>query len=838
MTRASVAARLQTEQSKALEKEHNRKIREEDRLAKEKEESMKQAKRDKKMEKKKKRRKKNMSGKQSASVHPDPSSIEEGKTMEKKEQWVAWVDEQTGFIAYYNEGTKESTWEKPSDEASIRYISEAPNIKMGEAMDDPEGLGDGWESKPWVEPSRVKALRALKVARFREGRTSFCTPIDDMGELGLGILLYFKFLKHFIITFFIMSIIVLPLIAANYLGSRTRSVPQLIDALRLVTATIINAGDKETIECFGNQASSFSSIACEQELNRTTVTFFGNSVTMQQYSVGVTLIDCVYTLIFVCSFCLFAVFFPNLTMSALSLWCQEEIPKGYKDGSRVPMYKFHTGMLMGEKNKRLPLGLNNSHIWTIIAERTRDKDGRDMTYGWEWLEGSSQIPAKEDYSDDGGSVIYRLEAVNRDDEDYAYPPQGVFRTYAKDIPDEDAKAEDVGYFTYGVPPKSEIKEELVQTEWNTLLRMSIPIFLMYGVGTPIVLGAVLFRQARLRNLKNPILKVRYGWVYTRFNERSWWFFAVVMMRKLSAVLIKVFANEAVLGRTVITFCAEATGYGGKDGRRDDFLAKGAAFLQVFLNTSLIVVMAILTIAVRPYRCFDCKLEAIEWDENQEKDSAQDVLSFEERMEKNLKEKERRMSTAQASAIVKFKVAASRQSKRKSRKQRSKLSRQASFGGDWWEKEEYESGVGKRVLHFCRDVVLARARKVCCLCCKACKCEKTEGLAAMEPWENCYHMSSTDRLHISFFMVQVYVLVFGLVFTLNSDGSGNSLFDTKFTWIDAISITIMLFLVYPFFATLRVTFQAWKALKKEKRATKKVERGTGCCAKLCKKVSDG
>ena len=235
-------------------------------------------------------------------------------------------------------------------------------------------------------------------------------------------------------------------------------------------------------------------------------------------------------------------------------------------------------------------------------------------------------------------------------------------------------------------------------------------------------------------------------------------------------------------------------------------------------------MCILTLLVRPYRCMECKQFSIAFEEEQKKDSAQGVLSFEDMIEKKRQEKKIMMGKSdprkRRNAIV-VPIA--------SQGAPTSVSRLQTKGSKWWEEEVYDTGV-KKMLNEARNL----CRRCCSSCKKKCRFKEKGELEEMQEWELCWHMSNTDKLHISFFMIQVYVLVFGLVFTLNNSTDQNSLFDTNFTWMDGVSISIMVFLIYPFFSTLLVTWKAYKATKKEKKLTQKIEK-VGCCGKFSKKI---
>ena len=78
----------------------------------------------------------------------------------------------------------------------------------------------------------------------------------------------------------------------------------------------------------------------------------------------------------------------------------------------------------------------------------------------------------------------------------------------------------------------------IQPEWWQIFQLSVPIFCMYAFVVPLGIYVVLIQLAKQSKLSEPEYRARYGWVYTRYNIRSWWWFAVIMLRKLSAIIIK------------------------------------------------------------------------------------------------------------------------------------------------------------------------------------------------------------------------------------------------------------------------------------------------------------
>jgi hypothetical protein len=84
-----------------------------------------------------------------------------------------------------------------------------------------------------------------------------------------------------------------------------------------------------------------------------------------------------------------------------------------------------------------------------------------------------------------------------------------------------------------------------------LLTLSVPFFILYGIGTPLMYMVILGKASMKRQLHDDGLRTRYGWVYTKFNERCWWFFLVDMIRKLLTVCVLVLANGNILGNNLM-----------------------------------------------------------------------------------------------------------------------------------------------------------------------------------------------------------------------------------------------------------------------------------------------
>ena len=128
--------------------------------------------------------------------------------------WIAYINESIGSTMYYNTLTEQTTWEKPRSFVwGENFPGRTPSV-------DPEGLGNDYLETPWVKPSLEQAIKNGAHGICLEGKASFWTNISDMNSIGEAGIVYFQFLKTLIATFFVMSLLYLPTILANFGGSR------------------------------------------------------------------------------------------------------------------------------------------------------------------------------------------------------------------------------------------------------------------------------------------------------------------------------------------------------------------------------------------------------------------------------------------------------------------------------------------------------------------------------------------------------------------------------------------------------------------------------------------
>jgi hypothetical protein len=450
-------------------------------------------------------------------------------------------------------------------------------------------------------------------------------------------------------------------------------------------------------------------------------------------------------------------------------------------------------------------------------------------------------------------------------------------------------------------------------EYTTLLLLSIPFMVLYGLGTPMLYGFILGHAALRRNLHDETLRTRYGWIYTKFNERSWWFFLVDMLRKLLTVLIVVLTNKTVLGDALVTRAA-AVGLSTEQVAQKnivELMTEGESIIQGCLNIILILINAALMVWIRPYRCLECKLTMmqIDHDRNDGGDEKLEMLDFEDALAAKAKKKSGRRGSVAATHVA---TARTRRGRRRKAdvgldvksgfedgdadgdrveedsgtqeengsnapvKQKSKSTtrwkragavvkmKNVIFGGlegnemkrqkslKWYEADEYAS-CQTRARRKCRRCCLATA-KCQCLCHVMSGCQDTcfTEREELEEHEKCNHLSNTDQMEAGLLTIQLCMVSFGIAMMFIkrvSEGgmiwqpedcadTGESLMDCKFTVADIMTVSLMLFLVYPLWMSIRITMKAMKAYGAENKETKKSIEGNTCCAKWMRRIGNG
>ena len=114
---------------------------------------------------------------------------------------------------------------------------------------------------------------------------------------------------------------------------------------------------------------------------------------------------------------------------------------------------------------------------------------------------------------------------------------------------------------------------------------------MYAFVVPLGIYIVLIRLAKHKKLAEPEYRSRYGWVYTRYNIRSWWWFAVIMLRKLSAIIVK-----------------RATPFIWYERTPENL--NTLSLVQSSINLGIVVLMTVGLLYIKPFQCNECRLELI------------------------------------------------------------------------------------------------------------------------------------------------------------------------------------------------------------------------------------
>ena len=165
-----------------------------------------------------------------------------------------------------------------------------------EVVHDPEGLGEDFEDTPWVKPDYKKALQARYHNIFMKGTAPLlATTIDELGQMGEGIHLYFTFLKIMCFASFVGTLVYLPVIVLAYEGT---AIPRIdMDLLKMAQFSIGNIGPPIT-QC---QAVYTRSAACAAVLNHSKVLSKSLNITYTAEQVGqlVQATDLIVTFIFI-----------------------------------------------------------------------------------------------------------------------------------------------------------------------------------------------------------------------------------------------------------------------------------------------------------------------------------------------------------------------------------------------------------------------------------------------------------------------------------------------------------------------------------------------------------
>jgi hypothetical protein len=107
-----------------------------------------------------------------------------------------------------------------ADELKKKGVTPAPKgTGKKKGIVDKEGLGSDYAFTPWRKPVPQEAIDEGNQGRFQSGEAPVCsTTPGEMGEMGVGIELYFVLLKYLAIVFFLMTVIAVPALSLNKEG--------------------------------------------------------------------------------------------------------------------------------------------------------------------------------------------------------------------------------------------------------------------------------------------------------------------------------------------------------------------------------------------------------------------------------------------------------------------------------------------------------------------------------------------------------------------------------------------------------------------------------------------
>jgi hypothetical protein len=108
------------------------------------------------------------------------------------------------------------------------------------AVESEDYLGPGYESRPWRRPSVTLAKQRAAAGKFLNGKGPLLdTTLQQVEDLGVGVVIYFKLLHQVAWAFTIMSVLALPVILMNNAGTHVRD-SDAMDAIQLLRFTLSN----------------------------------------------------------------------------------------------------------------------------------------------------------------------------------------------------------------------------------------------------------------------------------------------------------------------------------------------------------------------------------------------------------------------------------------------------------------------------------------------------------------------------------------------------------------------------------------------------------------------
>ena len=87
---------------------------------------------------------------------------------------------------------------------------------LSPSAEDPEFLGPDFQVTKWVPPSDAKATKSQNVNKFKGGKADyFATTSGELGQMGVGVDLYFKFLMYLSTLMLTLTVVNIPALVLN-----------------------------------------------------------------------------------------------------------------------------------------------------------------------------------------------------------------------------------------------------------------------------------------------------------------------------------------------------------------------------------------------------------------------------------------------------------------------------------------------------------------------------------------------------------------------------------------------------------------------------------------------
>jgi len=152
-------------------------------------------------------------------------------------------------------------------------------------------LGPDWEKHLWTPPDKIKARDAGQRSIYKNGLGDLLAPLEKE-EIGMEIYLFFHVLKQLACTFFLMSIVVLPVVLTYAKGKKHN----------FVTPASLGISENIAQHCqdlYALDPLDPPSLNCSSALGGNGVDFIGVAMTMQEFTVVVSMLDTLAIVVFV-----------------------------------------------------------------------------------------------------------------------------------------------------------------------------------------------------------------------------------------------------------------------------------------------------------------------------------------------------------------------------------------------------------------------------------------------------------------------------------------------------------------------------------------------------------